>query len=117
MKKRPLQAAVAAVLAGSCSSVPSIVLAQEDAGSGALEEIIVTATRRAQNLQEVPVSIVALTGESLEMQGLDSLEDVGTTFRISTFRAVRSRPARSSAFAGCPTSASTSTASGRSTRP
>jgi iron complex outermembrane receptor protein len=34
-------------------------------------------TGREQNLQEVPVSIVAITGDSLELQGLDSLEDVG----------------------------------------
>ncbi|MBN1240533.1 MAG: TonB-dependent receptor [Gammaproteobacteria bacterium] len=52
-----------------------MVFAQE--GAGALEEIVVTATRRAQNLQQVPVSIVALTGDNLELQGLDTLEDVG----------------------------------------
>jgi iron complex outermembrane receptor protein len=50
------------------------VLAQEGA---ALEEVIVTATRRAQDLQEIPISIVALTGDTLELQGLDTLEDVG----------------------------------------
>jgi len=43
---------------------------------GGLEEIVVTATRREQNLQEVPISIVAVTGESLQMRGLDSLERV-----------------------------------------
>src|SRR5258706_4305231 len=44
--------------------------------SGGLEEIVVTATRRAENLQEVPISIVAITGDSLQMRGLDSLEQV-----------------------------------------
>ena len=45
-------------------------------GGGGLEEIVVTATRREQNLQDVPISIVAVTGDSLQMRGLDSLERV-----------------------------------------
>ena len=59
------------------ATVPTFVTfyayAQE---GGGLEEIVVTATRREQNLQEVPISIVAVTGDSLQMRGLDSLERV-----------------------------------------
>ncbi|MGD2168318.1 MAG: TonB-dependent receptor plug domain-containing protein, partial [Gammaproteobacteria bacterium] len=72
MKRKLLRTAVAAALAGSVAVPAQFALAQ-----GELEEIVVTATRRAQDLQEVPVSIVAITGENLELQGLDSLEDVG----------------------------------------
>ena len=72
MKVSKIHAAVVGALAG-VSAVPfQAAMAQEG-----LEEIVVTATRREQNLQEVPISIVAITGENLEMRGLDSLEDVG----------------------------------------
>jgi iron complex outermembrane receptor protein len=73
MNRRRLSVAVAAALAGGLGSTAQVGWAQQ----GGLEEIVVTATRRAQDLQEVPVSIVAITGDNLEMQGLDSLEDVG----------------------------------------
>jgi len=78
MKPTKMKVAVFTALAGASSMIipGQYALAQEARG---LEEIVVTAQRREQDLQEVPVSIVALTGETLELQGLDSLEDVGNT--------------------------------------
>ncbi|MEJ8567700.1 TonB-dependent receptor [Elongatibacter sediminis] len=49
---------------------------QSASGSSALEEIVVTARRREENLQEVPVSIQAFSGNELEMRGLERVEDV-----------------------------------------
>ncbi len=57
------------------SAIPAVVAFPSFAQEG-LEEIVVTATRREENLQQVPISIVAVTGESLQMRGLDSLERV-----------------------------------------
>jgi len=74
MSSMSLRAAVAAALASAATA--EVGVAQEGSNL-ALEEVVVTATRREQNLQEVPVSIVAITGDNLELQGLDSLEDVG----------------------------------------
>jgi len=50
--------------------------AQEDAANpGGLEEITVTARKRAESLQDVPASIQAFTGEDLKRQGITNFED------------------------------------------
>jgi iron complex outermembrane receptor protein len=72
MKLNRVHAAVIAALTGVTGLPYQTAFAQ-----GGLEEIVVTATRREESLQEVPISIVAITGEGLEMRGLDSLEDMG----------------------------------------
>src|SRR5688572_323273 len=43
--------------------------------SGGLETIIVTATRRAENLQNVPESISAFDSDAIEMRGLKQMDD------------------------------------------
>ena len=64
--QRLVAAAVAAAL------VPSArLLAQSER----LEEILVTAQRREQSLQDVPISVTAITGEAIE-QGGEAAHDV-----------------------------------------
>jgi len=65
-----------AAVVGALTGVSGLGLQSAYAQEG-LEEIVVTATRREQNLQEVPVSIVAITNDSLQLRGLQNLEDVG----------------------------------------
>lgn len=52
-------------------AVPT-VSAQEVA---ALEEIIVTARKRSENLQDVPISVMAFGADAIAKQGIKSLED------------------------------------------
>lgn len=47
--------------------------------SGSIEEIVVTATRRTANLQDVPLSITAVTGESLKKIAATDFFDYATT--------------------------------------
>ncbi len=44
--------------------------------AGPLQEIIVTATRRAESLSKVPLSVTALTQEALDLRGIKDFTDV-----------------------------------------
>ena len=46
------------------------------AQSEGLEEILVTAQRREQSLQDVPISVTAVTGEQIEQGGFSDVEDL-----------------------------------------
>ena len=48
----------------------------ETASSGALDEVVVTATRRSERLQDVPVSVIAFSQEKLDAQGLKNIDDL-----------------------------------------
>ncbi len=66
-----LMSLMLAVMLGSFTVAP--VLAEE--GSGALEEVIVSAQRREQNLQAVPISITAFSGEELAKSNIRSASE------------------------------------------
>ncbi|RYE60571.1 MAG: hypothetical protein EOO82_03045, partial [Oxalobacteraceae bacterium] len=41
-----------------------------------IQDIVVTATRQATNMQDTPISITAVTAEALEERGLESVSDL-----------------------------------------
>ncbi|MCX6600569.1 MAG: TonB-dependent receptor [bacterium] len=55
------------------ASPTQVVWAQ--AASGGLEEVVVTAQRRTENLQDVPLSITAMTGETLRQLNVTTVEE------------------------------------------
>ena len=66
-----LTAVITSVLAVSAA------IAQETSSrGGGLEEIVVTATRREQALQDVPLSVTAISADSLVDRGVRSLSDL-----------------------------------------
>jgi len=89
-------------LASSILSYMPVVLAQQEAEAGALEEIIVTAQKREEKLQDVPLSIQALGTEKLEELHIQTFSDyikflpsisyttIGPGFSLPYFRGVAS---------------------------
>lgn len=67
VRKLQVFAGVAAV-AMMASATSSWAQTADQAAPVALDEIVVTAQRRAENLQEVPVSVTAMTGAQLQNQ-------------------------------------------------
>ena len=47
-----------------------------EANTGGLEEIVVTAQKREQNLQDVPIAVTAITGDSLATNRVTSVSDL-----------------------------------------
>jgi outer membrane receptor protein involved in Fe transport len=71
-----LSFAIAAILGGSSAGIGYAAAAAEgDANSEAIQEIVVTAQRRTENIQDVPISIRAMTGETLAQLNAQTLDD------------------------------------------
>jgi iron complex outermembrane recepter protein len=72
-----LAGAIALVLATARTAAGADTSPQKQApSSGGLEEIVVTATRRAQTVQDIPYNISAVTGAELDIAGIKDLTSV-----------------------------------------
>lgn len=65
---------LAAAIAFAAIAQPAVVFAQD--GSLSLDEIVVTAQRREQSLQEVPIAIEVFSGDEIRKQGFRDLDDL-----------------------------------------
>lgn len=91
------------VAVAGAGSVAQVEVAQEPVGqaqrdsSTAIEDIVVTARRREENLRDIPISAQALSSETIATRGIVALEQLSTytpNFRqtsaiISPYRAMR----------------------------
>ena len=68
---RRVRAALVTVLAAVLTAASACALAQ-----GYLEEVVVTAQKRSESLQDVPISIRALDGEALEAGRVETISDL-----------------------------------------
>lgn len=91
-------ASIAALtLASPAQAQDSASVAEDDGG---IAEIVVTAQRRAERLQDAPLSVTALSADSLADRGIDNLSDV-SNFAPNLELHPTNRPAGGgSAFAG-----------------
>ncbi|MDP3907361.1 TonB-dependent receptor [Novosphingobium sp.] len=61
--------------------IPAPALAQDaqnDAESVGIGDIVVTAQKRSENLQDVPIAISAVSSAFIESRGVDSIDNLGT---------------------------------------
>src|SRR5687767_4171137 len=77
-----LRRVVAALIAAAALPAAPAVWAQNNAGAAdeesanAVPEIIVTAQKREQNLQDVPIVVTAVSGELLQDTGVKDIKDL-----------------------------------------
>ena len=100
-KELYVSAAVVALFTGSSAMaqgrpVPNDQAATQSAppgraprSQGGIEDIIVTATRQATNMQETPIAITAVTAEALEDRGITNIGDLSSVVPNSQFRRVQ----------------------------
>ncbi|MCT2533927.1 TonB-dependent receptor [SAR92 clade bacterium H231] len=77
-KKRQTVLAGLVGLFAATGGVSSAMAQGDEAATaqGRIDEIIVTASKREQSLQDVPMSVAALTGENLKVQGITDLQSL-----------------------------------------
>jgi len=68
---------LAAALCGTVVSTSGLAAeSASDSGSPGIQEVVVTAERRSENLQTVPLSVTALDNSSIERMGITTLKDL-----------------------------------------
>lgn len=72
---------------GSVSLVVLTAVTGTTKSYAALDELVVTARKRTENLQDVPLSVQAFSGEQLAKQGLKNLEDYARLIPSLTYSA------------------------------
>src|SRR6185437_7725750 len=68
--------AIAAVLTGAGAAAAQGAAAQAAPGAETVQEIVVTATRRSENLQNVPMTVTADSGEQIQQLNLTEFTDI-----------------------------------------
>lgn len=73
-----LAGSAASTVAATVLFMPAAALAQEADKSQGLQEIIVTAQKREQSLQDVPIAVTAVTQETLAVNRIQTVNDLGS---------------------------------------
>jgi iron complex outermembrane receptor protein len=92
--RTPLFAAVALATAVGSPAVT----AQSDEQRFSLEEIVVTARRRSESLQDVPIAVTALTGDELTLKGASDITELAQSVPSVTLEPSRATNTTLTAF-------------------
>jgi len=77
MRNTSLKRKTSTVL-GTAVSAAVLSLTGFQAHAQMLEEVIVTAQKRAESLQDVPISVAAISGDKIDNAGIQKFEDIAT---------------------------------------
>lgn len=55
---------------------PEVSLAQQDGVSALMEEVVVTARKREEGLQDTPIAVSAYSGDSLDARGIQKVDEI-----------------------------------------
>ncbi|MDP5054254.1 MAG: TonB-dependent receptor [Congregibacter sp.] len=96
--RKPLIAATTfASLLLSAATSP-LVFAQSEEPSLALEEVLVTARRRTENLQDVPIAVTSLSGNALRLAGAQDITELAQSIPSVTLEPSRATNTTLTAF-------------------
>ncbi len=73
--RRPLGVAISAALVTTVAGAAEVEAAEAADQTRGIEEVIVTATKRAESIQDIAVSVSALQGEDLDELRINSFDD------------------------------------------
>jgi iron complex outermembrane receptor protein len=98
MNRSPTRTRLALALALSAASGVPVASAQEGSEASGLEEITVTARRREESLQEVPIAITAYSAEALELRGMRDISELAQSTPSVTIEPSRATNSTLTAF-------------------
>ena len=79
----------AVFIVGLITAVTPVASAQQTGAAGSefvLEEIVVTARRREESMQEIPISVVAVSAQEIEQLGIQNMGDLTQSVPNFTFQ-------------------------------
>ncbi|MEE4237298.1 MAG: TonB-dependent receptor, partial [Anderseniella sp.] len=95
---KPLAIATAAATLLASAALSPLVLAQSEEPSLAIEEVLVTARRRSENLQDVPIAVTALSGDALTLRGSQDITELAQSIPSVTLEPSRATNTTLTAF-------------------
>lgn len=95
---RPVSATITRALTGGLMATTALCVVAPSFAQEGLEEIVVTAQRREQSLQDVPIAVTAFTGADLERIGAPDIITVGQSVPNLTLKRSRATNSTLTAF-------------------
>ncbi|WP_035515553.1 TonB-dependent receptor [Pseudohaliea rubra] len=88
---------VAAIAASSALAFPGLAAVAQER-SLTVEEVVVTARRREESLQDVPIAVTALTGQELALRGFSDISELAQSVPSVTLEPTRATNTTLTAF-------------------